>query len=143
MTRSTCSGRPGATGSAAGARQLGRADEAGVAAEHGAHDPRLRSVAAARELTAEGLAGRPDELLVGRTDAAPDDEEARVEGRGEVGQPDAQPLADVGEQLARGRVTLAGGLGDEGAGQRAGVATETGEQVCDDGRPGLDHGAGL
>ena len=36
-----------AHGSAAGARQLGGADEAGVAAEHGPHDARLGAVAAA------------------------------------------------------------------------------------------------
>src|SRR6478735_5890365 len=146
MTRSTCSGRPPgrtATGSAAGPRELGGPDETGIAAEHGAHDPRLRTVAAPRELPAEGLTGRADEHLVGRAHATADDEEAGVEGRGEVGQPDTEPLADVGEQLARGRVALPGGLGDEGTGQRVGVAAETGEQVGDDGRPGLDHGAGL
>src|SRR6478735_3716973 len=112
MTRSTCSGRPPgrtATGSAAGPRELGGPDETGIAAEHGAHDPRLRTVAAPRELPAEGLTGRADEHLVGRAHSTADDEEAGVEGRGEVGQPDTEPLAEVG----------------------------------DDGRPGLDHGAGL
>ena len=55
MTRSTCSRSRRAHDSAAGARQLGGPDEAGVAAEHGAHDARLGTVAAAGQLAR----GRP------------------------------------------------------------------------------------
>jgi hypothetical protein len=61
----------------------------------------------------EGVAGGADQQVVGGRDAAADHEAGRVEGRGEVGDADAEPLADVLEQFDAHRVALAGQLGDE------------------------------
>ena len=78
---------------------------------------RLRAVAAADERARERLPGRPEQQLAGVRDPAADDDRARVERRGHPGQPDAEPAADVGEQLDGERVAVPRGLGDQRAGQ--------------------------
>ena len=79
--------------------------QTGLGAEGGGHDARLRPVPASGQGPPEGLPGRPQQQLAGLADAAADDEGAGVEGRREVRQADAQPAADLVEQVdgARGR----------------------------------------
>ena len=63
---------------------------------------RLGPVAATGEVATEGLAGRVEQQVARGADPAADDERARVERGREVGDADAEPLADLGEQLAAG-----------------------------------------
>src|SRR5581483_2386832 len=92
---------------------VGGADQARLVAQGGGDDPGLGAEAAAGERAFEGLPGRADEQIARRGDAAADDEAAGVQGRREVGDPDAQPVADLLEQLDRDRVALLGGQGDQ------------------------------
>ena len=87
---------------------------------------RLGPVATAGELAAERLAGRVEQQVAGGADPAPDDERARVERRRQVGHADAEPAADLGEQLAGQLVAVAGGLGDQRAGEVLGPPLDRG-----------------
>ena len=56
--------------------------------------------------------GRGQQQLAGVGHPAADDEDARVQDGGKVGQPLAEPAADLLEAVQRSRVPLPGGLGD-------------------------------
>src|SRR6478735_780765 len=135
-------GGPGRAG-APGAGEVGGPHEPCLVAELGGRDRGLGPVATAGELASEGLAGRVEEQVAGGADPAPDDERAGVERGGQVGHPDAEPAADLADQLARQRVALAGGLGDQGSGEVLGATRDLVEQVGRDGAAGRDERAGL
>src|SRR5699024_5724563 len=81
-----------------------RADEPGVRPEVGGDDAGRGAVAASGQLPGEGVPGRTEEEVPGRADAAADDEDLGIECRGEVGDPDPEPVPDLGEQLDGRRV---------------------------------------
>src|SRR5947209_2773262 len=103
-------GAPGAAGDPGGGG--GRRRQSRRGAELGAHYAGFGAVAAAGELPLERVARGADEQVVGGRDTAADHEAGRVEGGGEVGDSDAEPLADVLEQLDAHRVALAGEFRD-------------------------------
>ncbi len=84
----------------------------------------------------EGVPGGADEQVVGGRDTAADHEAGGVEGGGEVGDADAEPLADVLEELHAHRVALAGQLGDHRAGDVADVALDVLDDPVGDRRVG-------
>ncbi len=104
---------------------------------------RLGAVAAAGQLAAERLTGGAEQQVTGGTDPAADDEHAGVERGGEVGHADAEPAADLREQLAGELVAVAGGLGDERAGEVLRPPLHPVEQVGDDRAAGRHQPAGL
>ena len=78
-------------------------------------DHRLRRGGRDRSATARTPARvGPIRQLTGLGETAADDDAAGVESGGHAGQADPEPAADVGEQLDRERVAVAGGLGDLG-----------------------------
>src|SRR3954447_5478591 len=123
--------------------QVGRADQPCVVAQLGGDDAGLRPVAAAGELPREGGPRRLEEHVAGRADSTADDEGAGVEGRGQVGDADSEPVPDLAEQLPRGLVALARGLGDQGTGEVAGAALHPLEQVAGDRGVGVGQRPGL
>ena len=81
------------------AREVGGADQPGLVAQLGADQRCLRPEPATGQVPAEGLAGRAEQQLAGLADPAADHEQPGVERGGEVRDADAQPTADVVEQL--------------------------------------------
>src|SRR5690349_11490584 len=108
------------------AGQVGGADEPRLVAQPGRDDLRLGAVATSGEPTAEVLTCRAEQQLAGRGHATADDEGAGVERCREVGDADAEPVADLGEQLRGGGVTVAGGLGDDRTGELVSTAVDAG-----------------
>jgi len=76
----------------------------------------------ADQRVAQGRPGRVQQQVACRGEPAADDHDLGVEGRHQVGQADAQPLADRGEGTQRHRVPGGRGLGDHRAGQLPEVA---------------------
>ncbi len=89
--------------------------EARGVAQRGLHDDRLGAIAAPGQLVLKGIAGRCEQQLTGLGEAATDDERAWVDGGGEVGDADAEPLPDLAEQLDGRVIALLGQLGDQRA----------------------------
>ncbi len=77
----------------------------------------------------EGVAGGVDQEVVGGADTASDDEAGGVERGGQVGDADAEPLADVLEEFDAHRIALAGQFGDEGPGDVGDVPLHPVQQV--------------
>ena len=100
------------------------ADEPGVRAEGGLHDRPARAGGHGRSRV------RANAIRVGPSSSSRPPRprrrprSRRVEGGGHPGQPDPEPGADLGEQLDRQRVALAGRVGDERAGQQGQVAAD-------------------
>jgi len=76
----------------------------------------------ADERPAQRRPGGVQEQVAGGRDATSDHHDLGVEGRHQVGQPDAEPRAHGGERRQRHRVAGLGGGGDHRAGQLLGVA---------------------
>ena len=92
--------------------QARRADDARVLAELRGPDLRERPVTAPGQGALEGRPGGIEEQVAGLGHAAADHEAGRVEDRGQVGQPLAQPAAHGLEAAQRGRVAFGRRLGD-------------------------------
>lgn len=123
--------------------QVGGADHAGLGAQLGLGDPGLRTVAATGEVTAEGIPCRADQQVVGGADTPADDEAGGIEGGGEIGDADAEPLADVLEQFDTHGVALAGQLGDEWAGDLGNMAFDPLDDAVGDRGVGRGQFTGL
>jgi len=105
--------------------EVGRADHGRLGAELGAHYAGFGAVARPVSWPLERVArGGEEQVVGGRDTTAADHEAGRVEGGGEVGDADAEPLADVLEQLDAHRVALTGQLGDHRACDLADVALD-------------------
>src|SRR5690606_29906179 len=118
------------------AGEVGGADHAGLGAELGADDVGLGAVAAAGQVALEGVAGGTDEQVVGGRDTAADDEAGRVEGGGQVGDADAEPLADVLEQFDAHGVAVPREFGDHRAADLGDVPFDVLDDPVGDGRVG-------
>jgi hypothetical protein len=94
----------------------------------GSHDPRLRPVAATGQRPREGFARRPEEQLAGVADATADHDHARVQGRRQSGDADAEPVTHLGQPGDGFLVAALGGRGDLPSADRVGVAADRVEQ---------------
>src|SRR5680860_1736504 len=94
-------------------------DQARVVAQQCRDDASLGPVSAASQLPFERLARRGQQQVTRSAQAAADHKGAGIESRRQVGDAEPQPVADLGQQLTSRWVTLAGGLGDQRAGQIA------------------------
>src|SRR4051812_33171682 len=81
------------------ASEAGGADEPRLAAQRRLPDPRRWPVTPTGQRRRERLAGRRQQQVARVGDAAADDEPARVEDRGDVGEPLAEPAADLLEAV--------------------------------------------
>jgi len=82
--------------------QVGGADDTGVLAELRDLDLRQRPVAAAGQRALERGPGGIEQQVARLGHAAADDEAARIEDRGQVGQPTSTPMASVTDRFPRG-----------------------------------------
>ena len=96
--------------------QVGGADQPGVLAELGHPDGGGGPVATGGQLGLEGLPGRADQQLPGLGHPAAEDEDPRVQDRGQVGHAVAEPGPDGPEGLEGDRVAGDGAHGHHGPG---------------------------
>src|SRR5207248_2023716 len=113
------------------AGERGRADDAGPLAERGRYEAHDRTVTTALEVLGERRAERLEQQRPELDEAAGDHDELRVEDVRERHETDGDVVAEVAEQPARLRVTLA----------RRGRNRETADRVDVAARGGQDRGA--
>jgi len=108
---------------------VGRSDESGVRTQMSRNDPGLSAIPAPNELLAERGAGRLENQIPGGADPTTDDDDSRVEGGGEIGDPQPEPTSDVGNDRDGIGVASLGSGADRDSGDGIGVAAGGIEQA--------------
>src|SRR5450759_3557268 len=113
-------------------------DKTCVVAQGRSHDAGLGPVSTTGQLPLERVSRGGQQQVTCSAHATADHERDGVEGRRQVGDTDAQPVDDLGEQLASRGVAIARSLGDQWPGQVARNTFDAIEQVAGDRRVGRE-----